>query len=87
MNALSTPSESNKGGVLLYISNKLSFKPRNNLNIYKPKQLESISAEIIRNRKKNILVSCIYKHPTLSTKEFSETYISELLEKIYIFRK
>ena len=31
---VSTPTESTKGGVLIYVKNSLNFKPRNDLNIY-----------------------------------------------------
>ena len=35
-----TPTESSAGGVLLYISEKLSYKPCKDLQIYCPKELE-----------------------------------------------
>ena len=38
----SRPTESAAGGTLLYISNNLSYKPRNDLCIYKSTELESI---------------------------------------------
>ena len=45
---ISTPTEASKGGVLLYVNNKIpNFKPRNDLNIYSPKVLESAFIEII----------------------------------------
>ena len=34
---VSTPTESTKGGVLIYVNRSLNFKPRNDLNIYKAK--------------------------------------------------
>ena len=37
----SCPTESAAGGTLLYISNNLSYKPRNDLCIYKSAELES----------------------------------------------
>ena len=36
-----SPTESSAGGTLLYIRNHLSYKPRNDLSIYKPTELES----------------------------------------------
>ena len=42
-----TPTEASKGGALLYISKKLNYKPRNDLKIYKSKELESVFIEII----------------------------------------
>ena len=35
-----TPTESKAGGCLLYISDKIPYKLRNDLNVYCPKQLE-----------------------------------------------
>ena len=36
---VSTPTESTKGGVLIYVKNTLNFKPRNDLKIYKKKTI------------------------------------------------
>ena len=33
-----TPTESVKGGVLIYVKNDINFKPRNDLAIYKSKE-------------------------------------------------
>ena len=43
-----TPTESKAGGTLMYISEKISYKIHNNLNIYNPKQLKSTFIEILR---------------------------------------
>ena len=37
-----TPTKSNKGGALLYISKDLNYKSRNDLKLYKDKNLESV---------------------------------------------
>ena len=42
-----TPTESSNSGTLLSIRNDISYKFRNDLKIYKPKELESIFIEII----------------------------------------
>ena len=75
------PTESSNGGILLYIKNDISYKLRNDLKIYKPKELESIFKEIINKSSKNTIVGCIYKHPTLSISELNNTYIKDLLVK------
>jgi len=77
-----TPTESSAGGAMLYISNKLSYKPRNDLNIYKPLELESIFVEIINPKKSNIIIGCIYRHPIMSIENFNDFYLNPLLEKI-----
>ena len=59
-------TKANKGGALPYISNKLNYKVRNNLQIHKDKKLESIFIEVISKSQKNVVVGCIYKHPDLA---------------------
>ena len=46
-----TPAETSAGGTLLYIANHLSYKCRNDLNIYKKNELESTFIEIVNPRK------------------------------------
>ena len=50
--------------------------------VYKTRQLESIFAEIINPGKKNILVGCIYRHPSMDLNEFNEEFLEPLMEKI-----
>ena len=52
-----TPTETCVGGTLLYIAyNHLSYKCRNDLNIYKKNELESTFIEIVNPKKSNIIV-------------------------------
>ena len=51
----SCPTESAAGGTLLYISNNLSYKPRNDLCIYKSTELESTFIEILAPKKTRVL--------------------------------
>jgi len=78
---LHTPTETTKGGTLLYISDKLIFKPRNDLEIYQSKDIESTFTEIIMPKGKNIIVGCVYRHHTIDQSEFTKI-ISPLLEKL-----
>ena len=68
-----TPTESNKGGSLLYISTDLSYKTRNDLKMYKSKELESIFIEIINKKGKYTIVGCIYKHSKVAIDEFNNS--------------
>ena len=77
-----TPTESNKGGSLLYISTDLSYKTRNDLKMYKSNELESVFIEIISKKGKNTIVGCIYKHPKLAIDEFNNQFLSPMLEKV-----
>ena len=76
------PTESSKGGSLLYISKKYDYKVRKDLSLYKCKELESIFVEILNPKRKNIIVGCIYKHPCMDITEFNQFYITKLLEKL-----
>ena len=77
-----TPTESEKGGTLIYISDKLNSKPRLDLEkqLYKSGILESSVLEIMNPRKKNILVTCIYRHPSMDLKEFNEDFLTPYME-------
>ena len=66
-----TPTESSAGGTLLYIINHLSYKSRQDLNIYKKNELESTFIEIMTPKKSNIIVSTIYKHPSMNLTDFN----------------
>ena len=79
----STPAEGIKGGSLIYISDKFDSKPRKDIDsiMYKPKQLESTFREIINKKGKNMIIGCIYRHPSMNLEEFNDI-TSEMLEKL-----
>ena len=60
------PTKANKGGVFLYISNKLNYKAKNKLQINIDKKPASIFIEVLSKSQKNLVISCIYKHPNLA---------------------
>ena len=55
-----TPTEQSGGETLLYIANRLSYKPRTDLSSNKANQLKSNFIEIINSRKRNTIVGCLY---------------------------
>ena len=77
-----TLTESSAGGTLLYIANHLSYKCRNDRNIYKKSELESTFIEILNPRKSNIIVGIIYRHPSMDLTDFNCNYLNKLLENI-----
>ena len=77
-----TPTETFAGGTLLYIANHLSYKCRNDLNIYKKNELESTFIQIVNVKKSNILVGVIYRHPSMDLADFNCNYLNKLLENI-----
>ena len=77
----STPTATSCGGALLYINKNINFKIRNDLKIYKYKELEPVFIEI--NRKgKNAIVGCIYRHPCMEVTELNYVFLQNILEKL-----
>ena len=59
------PTESSARGTILYIHYHLSYKPRNDLSIYKPTELMSSFIEISNPERSNIIIGCVYRHPNM----------------------
>ena len=76
------PEESKAGDLLMYISNKISYKMRNDLNIYCSKQLESVFIEVLIPNKQNQLIGTVYKHPSMNVSKFNLEYLTDILTKI-----
>ena len=76
-----TPTNSNKGGALFYISKDLNYKNRNDLKLYKDKNLEYVFIEVLSKSDKNTIIGCICKHPNLAIQEFMDTF-QPLLDKL-----
>ena len=70
----SCPAKSAAGCTLLCISSDLSYKPRNDLCIYKSTELESTFIEILNPKKTNVIMGCIYQHPHMDLNEFNDYY-------------
>ena len=73
-----TPTESGKGGTLLYIDKNIKYKLRNDLNIYEKKMVESTFIEILNKKQKNMIIGCVYKHPKHEVSDFTNNYIIQL---------
>ena len=81
-----TPTESNNGGTAIYIKKRLNCKLRNDLQIYKPKELESTFIEITRN-KEIVVVGYIYMNLSTELSEFNSEYLASLLEELSLENK
>ena len=83
-----TPTESTKGGVLMYIREGISFKRRGNLEnmMYKAKELESIFYEVENTGKKSEIYGCIYRHPCMDADIFNEL-LDKFLKKVTAEKK
>jgi len=82
-----TPTESSAGGTLIYISNNINYKLRSDLKIYKSKELESTFVELSFEKQQNIIIGCIYKHPSMTPDDFNSNYLEKLLNKTANIRK
>ena len=81
-NPVGTPTVASKGGVLIYVKEGINFEPRNDLTIYKEKELESCFIEVLNQRQKNSIIGVIYRHPSMDEENFIEDYIQPLNEKL-----
>ena len=77
-----TPTESSKGGTLLYLDKNIKYKLRKDLNIYHKGMIESTFVEIINKNEKNMVAGCIYKHPKQTIPDFLDNHLLPLLEKL-----
>ena len=75
-----TPAESRKGGTMIY-------KLRKDLNIYKPKAIESAFIEVIDDKRLSTIIGCIYKHPKTTVSEFANDFMLWQLEKLSLEKK
>ena len=51
-----TPAKSDKYGALIYISKELNYKSRNDLKLYRDKNLESVFIEVLSKCDKNTII-------------------------------
>ena len=78
------PTESNCGGTGFYIKDNLDYDQRIDLQINSTRDYESTFIEIKFPHKKNLIVGCIYRHPSskISVKDFSNQHLEPILQKI-----
>ena len=73
-----TPTESKAGGCLLYISDKIPYKLRNDLNVYCPKQLESVFIELLLSNKPSQIIGTIYKYPSMNVSTSTNDHLKNM---------
>ena len=83
------PTEIACGGTGFYIKDNLDHIPRIDLQINSPSDYESIFIEIKFPRKKNLVVGCIYRHPSsnISVEEFTNEHLDPVLQNISMENK
>ena len=69
------------------ISQKFSYKPRKDLQIYRPKELKSGFIELTIPNKLNFIVGEVHKHPSMRLYKFNNGFLKNLLNKIQTEKK
>ena len=78
------PTGSTHGGAGFYIKSGYDYLERKDLNLNSTSNFEAIFVEIILKDRKNLVVGCIYRHPSsdISVNEFAENYLESIMSKI-----
>ena len=76
------PTKSANGGVLLHIRKAINYELRPDLLIYKKREMESVFTEIIQKDSTNMVVGCIYRHPSMQHGKFNDKYLKPFSEKL-----
>ena len=72
------------GGTGFFINKKHNYIVRDDLKLNSPENFEAMFVEIVLPDRKNLVVGCIYRHPSskLPVIDFNEKYIQPILHKI-----
>ena len=78
------PKETTHGGTGFYIKDNINYIIRKDLQINSPGDFESIFIEIQIPNKKNLIVGCVYRHPSskISIHNFTNLHLDPVLQKI-----
>ena len=76
------PTSTTHGGTGFYIKNGIDYIVREDLKLNISSICEAIFVEIILPDRKNLVVGCIYRHPSESIRNFSNDYLEPILNKI-----
>ena len=76
------PTGTTHGGTGFYIKSGHDYIIRNDLNLNIPSFYEAMFIEIILPDRKNLVVGCIYRHPSESIRDFSSEHLEPILSKI-----
>ena len=78
------PTETTHGGAGFYIRNDYDSLVRKDLRLNLASQFEAIFVEIILKDRKNLVVGCVYRHPSsdIPITEFAEKHLEPIINKI-----
>ncbi len=69
------------GGVAIFVDKTLNFRVIDNMSAVVHNVLECISIEIYKEKKRNVIISCIYRAPGSSIELFSD-WMEEMFSKL-----
>ena len=75
---LGVNSKTSAGGVGIYISENINFTRRNYLDLALTEGVENCWIEIQRTKQKNVVIGCIYRHPSQNRETFHEAIETKL---------
>ena len=83
------PTETTHGGTGFYLKDNILFDERKDLAFNSATNFESSFIEIKFQKKKNLIIGCIYRHPNskINIQEFNREFIDPLLHKINMENK
>ena len=83
-NFIFEPTETTHGGTGFYIKDNVDYIVRKDLQLNSPGDFESIFIEIQFSKKKNLIVGCIYRHPSsgIPIQDFVKSHLDPILCKI-----
>ena len=78
------PTETSHGGTGFYLKDYIDYVERTDLDFSSVGDFETSFIEIKFPKKKNLIIGCIYRHPTskISIQEFNQCFLEPLLQKI-----
>ena len=78
------PTGTTHGGTGFYIKNGYDYIVRKDLNLNTPSHFEAMFVEVVLKDRKNLIVGCIYRHPSsdISINDFTEKHLEPILYKI-----
>ena len=82
---VNTPTQAEKGGVLLYVNIRTTdFKLRTDLNnkMYEEKTLESAFIEVKNKKSPNDIIGVIYRHPSMELDTFNDIHLRSLMDTL-----
>ena len=78
------PTETSHGGTGFYLKDYIDYVERTDLDLSSVGDFETSFIEIKFPKKKNLILGCIYRHPTskISIHDFNQCFLEPLLQKI-----